>query len=101
MNFFTLFSHFAARVPCSPMLKEIFSDVDTDRQRQSIVLLSNIFPTFLRPISSPATQSEQKNIPKQFQFFGYIEQSLKFIFRMRAIITRGLYIFYPIFQCGL
>ena len=62
MNFFTLFSHFAARVPCSPMLKEIFSDVDTDRQRQSVVLLSNIFPAFLRPISSPATQSEQKKI---------------------------------------
>ena len=29
------------------------------------------------------------------------EHCLFIVYRTRAIITRGLYIFYPIFQCGL
>ena len=39
-----------------------------------------------------------KNIQK---FITVIEKYSKINYRTRAIITRGLYIFYPIFHCGL
>ena len=32
---------------------------------------------------------------------GLMSESLTAIYRTRAIITRGLYFFYPIFHCGL
>ncbi len=40
--------------------------------------------------------------PELAQNLGQIAKSRqKFKYRTRAIITRGLYIFYPIFYCGL
>ena len=37
---------------------------------------------------------------KKLDWFSLFSRSF-FIYRTRAIITRGLYIFYPIFYCGL
>ena len=42
-----------------------------------------------------ARAHEQKQLCHIHYLFEYS------IYRLRAIITRGLYIFYPIFQCGL
>ena len=62
-------------------------------------LLKGIIICFVRgegiePIKRASSSHTLYNITKWFKI-------AVFIYRTRAIITRGLYIFYPIFQCGL
>ena len=61
----------------------------------NITLVSKIVLNFCRPSST----GRYVNLQNTEKSFDHVYCSDK-IYRMRAIITRGLYIFHPIFQCN-